>query len=167
MIPADVSVLLNHNWQEGIASSIRVAVENAIARHADGILFTTCDQPFVDSALLASLADAFKETSKSVVASFYGTPGIPAVFSKDKFSELLLLAGDKGAKRLILESDPHLIIAPLAQYDIDTEKDLETCRLTNSKENDQWQKKNALATTTTTTRKKTIFPDEVFSKEPV
>lgn len=166
MLPTDVSILLNPNWQEGIASSIRVAVENAIALQTEGILFTTCDQPFVDSALLLSLVDAFEESLKSVVASFYGTPGIPAVFSKEKFSELLLLTGDRGAKRLILESDAHFVSAPLAKYDIDTETDLKTCRLKNSKENDQWQTKNALATTTTAIRKKTIFPDEVFSKEP-
>lgn len=165
-LPDEVSISINQNWQEGIASSIRVAVEHAIACECDGILFTTCDQPFVDSNLLVSLADAFEKTSKTVIASLYGTPGIPAIFSKEKFAQLLLLTGDKGAKRLILESDAHLVAAPLAQYDIDTEADLEACIISNPEENDQWQAKNALATTTAVTSKKQTYPDEVFSKEP-
>jgi molybdenum cofactor cytidylyltransferase len=165
VLPKDVSISINQNWQEGIASSIRLAVESAISCECDGILFTTCDQPFVDSNLLISLAHEFEKTSKLVVASFYGTPGIPAIFSKEKFAELLLLNGDKGAKRIILDSDPHLIAAPQAQYDIDTEADLETCKLTDPKENSQWPTKNALAKTTVTKEKQT-FPDEAFSKEP-
>lgn len=165
LVSKDVSIQVNENWLEGIASSIRTAVEYATERGCDGILFTTCDQPFVDAELLRSLVDAFEQTSKSVVASFYGTPGIPAIFSKEKFSELLLLTGDKGAKRLIQSSAAHLVSAPLAQYDIDTESDLETCRVTYQKENVQWQTKKALAATTTPQSRR-IFPEDVFSKEP-
>jgi molybdenum cofactor cytidylyltransferase len=127
-IPNGVSFSINNNWEEGIASSIRVAVESATTCNAKALMFLACDQPFVDAALLRSLHDAFKQTQKSIVASFYGTPGIPAIFSKEKFAELLLLKGDKGAKQVILDGDAHLVNAPRAQYDIDTEADLKSCR---------------------------------------
>ncbi|MDZ4835699.1 MAG: nucleotidyltransferase family protein [Candidatus Melainabacteria bacterium] len=163
--PNYVSIIVNDDWAEGIASSIRSAVQDAIDCGSDALLFMACDQPYVDNALLRSLIEAFERTSKPVVASYYGTPGIPAIFAKEKFSELLLLTGDKGAKRLILESDAHLVPAPLAQHDVDTEADLDACRLNNQEENDRWLTKNALAVTTTLTRKNQIFPDEAFSKE--
>jgi len=123
-----VSTIVNHDWQEGIASSIRAAVNAVEATACRALVFMAIDQPFVDSVLLNSIADAFKTTGKSIVASDYGTPGIPALFARETFPRLLELKGDKGAKQLINESDAHLIEAPRAQFDIDTREDFETVR---------------------------------------
>ena len=48
---------LNPDWETGMASSVRVGVERALARRpdAENLLFLVCDQPFVSAALLRDL----------------------------------------------------------------------------------------------------------------
>ncbi len=125
---AAFNIVQNPDWSEGIAASIRAAV-TAVDGY-DAVLFMTVDQPFVDENWLKRLRDAFIESRKDVVASVYGapqSPGIPALFSKSKFSALSMLQGDRGAKQAIIDSDPLLLDTLLAKYDIDTKGDLEEC----------------------------------------
>lgn len=125
LVPSSVQIIMNSNWQEGIASSIRMAV--SANKEMDAILFMSCDQPFIDSSLLRKIYTAFQTESREVVAALYGTPespGIPALFANSKFEELLRLTGDRGAKKIIVENDAFLISAPEADFDIDTEEDL-------------------------------------------
>ena len=86
-------------------------------------------QPFVSSRLLQSICRAFLDgNGESVVAAHYGdSPGIPALFARKKFPDLLELHGDRGAKKIILESTSVHISAPEAEFDIDTEADLQRC----------------------------------------
>jgi molybdenum cofactor cytidylyltransferase len=96
----------------------------------DAILFTTIDQPFVDQEHLRRLVASFETASHKVVASRYGSPetlGIPAIFAKDLFDRLLQLRGDKGAKQIIASLTPYCVDAPMANFDIDTPRDLEEC----------------------------------------
>lgn len=129
-VPGDVVSIVNHEWRDGIASSIRKAVEAAGDGSCQALLFMTADQPFVDASLLQTLAATYQTSSNPIVASLYGTPGIPAVFSKEKFPDLLQLKGDRGAKQLIISQKAELVEAPLARFDIDTDKDLHDCRET-------------------------------------
>jgi molybdenum cofactor cytidylyltransferase len=125
-VGSTVTILRNKAPEEGIASSVRTATDAISNLDHDALMFMTIDQPFVDAELLRTLSSVFSSTRKSVVASKYGTPGIPALFAREKFPDLLSLKGDKGAKQLIVASDAHLVDAPLAKYDIDTEQDLES-----------------------------------------
>lgn len=127
LIPEGVLAVHNEEWREGISSSIRIAV-SAVSPEVDAILFTSCDQPFVHSNLLEEMMNVFAQGERSVVASLYcGSPGIPALFARNKFHDLLQLKGDRGAKKIILASEAHYIEAPEAEFDIDSEEDLARC----------------------------------------
>lgn len=114
-----VTMLENPHAEEGMSSSIRLAV-----RHARGarILFTVCDQPLIGPEHLRALL----ATDASIVATAYaGTVGVPAVFSPRFADELLALRGDTGARAVILaHRDEVIAIAcEAASIDIDTASD--------------------------------------------
>jgi|688.fasta_scaffold270815_2 molybdenum cofactor cytidylyltransferase len=118
-----LQTLFNSDWQRGLSTSIRCATEFAIDRHATHLLLLTCDQPFVNAELVTTL---LKNLSlNSVVACKYGdTTGIPAVFPKNLFEELLQLEGDRGAKSVIQKHVAGFVAFPDGVHDIDHPADL-------------------------------------------
>jgi molybdenum cofactor cytidylyltransferase len=123
-----VKILHNQNWQEGMASSIRLGITEIkkIEPKVTSLILTLCDQPFVDAALINKLIQCKSE--KGVVASAYNdTLGVPVLFDASYFDELLQLKGDEGAKKLLLKypDDIVKIDFPLGSVDIDTIEDYE------------------------------------------
>jgi molybdenum cofactor cytidylyltransferase len=121
----NAEILDNENWETGMASSIIAGIKVVISEHpeADAVILMVCDQPYVDSALLNRIIAAQKETDQPIVASEYaGTPGVPALFHKLLFSQLLGLEGDAGAKKLISQNLNLVATIPFPQghIDIDT-----------------------------------------------
>jgi molybdenum cofactor cytidylyltransferase len=85
----------NEHWKHGIGTSIRTGVQHLIDTGAsvDAIVILVCDQPFVDAALIKQLIALHAKTRKAIVASGYAdTLGVPAIFDRSCFSELLALA---------------------------------------------------------------------------
>jgi molybdenum cofactor cytidylyltransferase len=124
-------IIENKDWKAGIGTSIRTGIEYLIdnAPDADAALLLVCDQPFVDCNVLSDLVAMYCETGKPVVASVYaGTLGVPALFNRLIFPELLRLSGDSGAKAIILSN--HARVAefsfPRGNIDVDTMGDLES-----------------------------------------
>ncbi len=96
-----VHVVFNPDWEQGIASSIRCGLQALLDRtpSPDQVIFMVCDQPFVSAGLLLNLINERQKSQRSIVASSYaGTLGIPALFDKSMFPQLLDLQGDAGAK---------------------------------------------------------------------
>ncbi|MCU7550376.1 nucleotidyltransferase family protein [Chitinophagaceae bacterium LB-8] len=126
----NIHVIINTEWQEGMASSIRCGL-NAIltmAPSSDGIILMLCDQPFVTASLLNDLLKTHKETSKPVITCSYGnTFGPPTFFHKSMFSELLQLKGDTGARKIVQQYANNIVTIPFSQghIDIDTQSDYE------------------------------------------
>ena len=123
-----LSFAVNEHWQEGIASSIRCGLEYLLTKQSSiqDILLMVCDQPYINTALLDKLVTLQAETGVDIVASSYGdTKGIPAVFGKQLFPELLKLKGDTGAKKIIMRHAESLAVIdfPLGAIDIDTQED--------------------------------------------
>lgn len=126
--PGSFRVVVNEQWQGGIAGSIRVAVTEALAACPDleNLLFLLSDQPFVTTPLLSELLDLQTQTGLPIAACRYGdTLGVPAVFSNKMFPELLLLQGDNGAGRLIRQHAGEVAVLPFESgaVDVDTEED--------------------------------------------
>ena len=124
---AEVTLIDNGAWQLGIGTSIRAGV-NEIASNPEvgAVLLLTCDQPFVDAPLLDHLKAAYERTKKQVIASVYdGTVGVPALFDRSCFDELLQLGDGEGAKKLILREPARmkLVLFPGGAVDIDTPAD--------------------------------------------
>jgi molybdenum cofactor cytidylyltransferase len=120
-----VQVVFNPEWEQGIASSIRCGLEALLNRTPtpDQVIFMVCDQPFVTAELLLELINERQNTHKPIVASAYGgTLGIPALFEKSLFPQLLDLQGDTGAKKLIMEHPEEVAAVnfPEGNIDVDT-----------------------------------------------
>jgi molybdenum cofactor cytidylyltransferase len=88
-----------------------------------------CDQPKLDASIVRALIRTHEETGRPIVGSRYAeTLGIPTLFSRDCFEELLRLPDDRGAKGLIA-MDPNRVAQiefGNGEVDIDTPKDLQT-----------------------------------------
>lgn len=122
-----LGVVINSEWSEGIASSIRAGVSAVVETAADGVLLMACDQPRVTAEHLQELRRGFVECGcERIVASEYaGVVGIPAVFPRAEFAALLALKGDEGARK-ILRGGGELVAVKFAggEVDIDTSEDL-------------------------------------------
>jgi molybdenum cofactor cytidylyltransferase len=126
----DAIVAENQNWQRGIGSSIRVGVESAVNQAPDieAIVLLTCDQPFVKTDTIERLIVMREKTKKAIVASSYSeTLGVPALFDRSCFQELLTLPDDSGAKSIILSNHERVaeLLFPEGKIDIDTAADYE------------------------------------------
>lgn len=124
-------LVVNDEWEEGLASSIRMGVKTAQteAPTAEGLLLMTCDQPSVTAEHLHRLIlMSYAQSAPTAIVSRYGgTRGIPAIFPRQAIHDLLDLRGDKGARELLAKPPWPVISIPLAggEIDIDSPKDLE------------------------------------------
>ena len=133
----NVTTVYNEDWSEGIASSIRMGVEEATKLNTkmDSILFLLSDQPYVTSGLIRELINKHEEGSQLITAcSYKKNVGVPAIFPKQFFPMLRKLRGDVGAKKIILQHSQHVNEVPFKKgyIDIDTTEDYEQLQETNS-----------------------------------
>jgi molybdenum cofactor cytidylyltransferase len=121
-----VHLVFNPEWEQGIASSIRCGLQALLDRTPppDQVIFMVCDQPFVSPGLLLDLINERQKSHRSIIASSYaGTLGIPALFDKTHFPQLLDLQGDTGAKTVIqgFPGEVAFVEFKEGEFDIDTE----------------------------------------------
>jgi CTP:molybdopterin cytidylyltransferase MocA len=122
--------VINGAWEQGIASSIHTALRalSIVAPQASGALILSCDQPRLTANHLLSLLQTFAaQPAPAIVASAYaGVLGIPAVFPRQVYSDLLALRGDKGARALLMHPPCPQISLPFpgGEIDIDEPSDL-------------------------------------------
>lgn len=115
----------NDDWERGIGASIRAGVDRL--RASDALILLVCDQPKVDASLLRELIAGQEQTGQPMVATRYAsTQGVPALFTRDRFAQLLSLGDETGAKRLLLARPAEVATVdfPAAAWDIDTPADL-------------------------------------------
>ena len=124
-----INVIYNPDWQEGIASSIRIGIsEIGNDNTINNVVIMLCDQPFVSSELIDNLFLKQRETNKAIVAcSYKETIGVPVLFNRSLFAELLLLKGHDGAKHILKDhpQDIEMIPFDMGDIDIDTMEDYE------------------------------------------
>ena len=120
------SVVVNRDWPEGLASSIRLAVESAPPR-CDGLLLLLADQVAVTADDLKHLYAAWKRHPILVAAALYdGAPGLPAIFPRWTYPGLMELRGDRDPRQVIRRNIDQLVRIPMANASInlDTPEDL-------------------------------------------
>jgi len=124
--PGSAGTLINRNWQEGIASSIRLGVQR-LPGAVDGVLIVLADQPLVGTETLKRLITAWRRQPRQIIASHYGSvTGVPAIFPRWCFGDLTALRGDQGARIVIRRHADHVVRLPQpeAAVDIDYPEDL-------------------------------------------
>ncbi|UWZ83673.1 nucleotidyltransferase family protein [Occallatibacter riparius] len=118
----------NDAWAEGIASSMRAGLD-ALEPDAVGALIMPCDQPRLTSDHLSRMMHSFAD-GVIVASSYAGLRGVPAIFPRDTWSELMKLSADVGARRLL--ANPERSVVEVAfdggEVDIDAPEDLDQLR---------------------------------------
>ena len=119
-------ILLNEEWPEGMAASVRAGIA-ALGDRVDAVVLMTCDQPAVTEAHLRELMQAGSEAGSGAVGSGYaGRIGVPALIPAGLFEELCGLRGDEGARGLL--RGRRKIDLPGGEVDIDTREMLEAAQ---------------------------------------
>jgi molybdenum cofactor cytidylyltransferase len=122
-----VDRVVNENWENGMASSMQKGLKYLMENsEPDQVILMLSDQPFVDSKIPNLLIKNKLNTSSEIIAcSYNGTFGVPVLFTKKYFPELLSLTGNEGAKKLVMahQDDLHAIDFPKGAIDIDTIED--------------------------------------------
>jgi len=128
--PGSAIPVVNSDWPQGIATSIHAGLRalEKCAPQASGTLILGCDQPRLTTEHLRALLEAFSAQGSSVIAAsgYAGVGGVPAVFPRAVFADLLALRGDHGARALLTQSPcpPTLLPFPGGEVDIDLPTDL-------------------------------------------
>lgn len=122
-----VETVTNFAWKDGISTSLRKGLAKLVELDASAAVIMLSDQPLVSEKTIRSLIDKYASSGKPIVASGYDDVlGVPALFDREVFDELLELEGDTGARAVIRRSDPSriaMIDAPEAAFDVDTPED--------------------------------------------
>lgn len=123
------SIVINHQWETGMASSLTRGLETVLAANPDqtNVMVLVCDQPGLDASILRELMEAHVGKQSAITASSYsGTLGVPAIFSRPIFPELMQLTGDQGARRILQRhlEEVASVDFPGGEFDLDTPNDL-------------------------------------------
>ena len=122
----DQSCVYNENWSNGMGSSIVAGLQHllSLSKEYDGVLVMLSDQPLIDTEYLNKIIDTWGKTSATITATGYENGlGVPALFDKCHFPELLKLTKDYGARHIINDSNIKIINPQGKEMDIDTWQD--------------------------------------------
>jgi molybdenum cofactor cytidylyltransferase len=125
-----VTICVNHEWEEGLASSLREAVRAAVECGASGLLILHGDQYGVMAEDIKTLNRAWADAGGTTACrarhgDYAGPPAIlPSVF----FPRLLQVRGDEGARQVLSPSPgtppPIDVPMPAAADDLDVPEQL-------------------------------------------
>jgi molybdenum cofactor cytidylyltransferase len=124
-----IGIIDNPDWQKGMGSSIKMGLVGSylITKGFDGLIFMTSDMPFVNAEVLNKLIKtARKFPEKTIIASKYaGTLGIPVLYKKERFEDILDMKPDHGAKQFFNKYLDEIVSVDfdLGAIDLDTKED--------------------------------------------
>jgi molybdenum cofactor cytidylyltransferase len=123
------SVVINDEYREGIASSMRVGLDTLTREsRADQVLIAMGDQPELRPDVIDELLrTADKEKRPAVVPKYRYTWANPVIIDRSLWARLMSLEGDVGAQRL-LQAHPEWVkevwFEHLPPRDVDTPQDV-------------------------------------------
>jgi len=124
-----IPFILNDAYENGMSSSIQCGLTYLLS-HFPGVnmvLILLADQPKINEEHISALLHKVSTLKSLMVCTAYSaTYGVPAVFKKEYFHELLALKGEKGAKDLIekqVVNNENTVLFEDGNMDIDTPED--------------------------------------------
>lgn len=130
----DVTIVINPEWEEGLASSLRVGLD-ALTHDAqvERVVVVLGDQPRIPAGVVARLLAAQRSSGLPVVVPKYRyTWGNPVLIDRSLWPRIMTsLEGDAGARKLFQahrEWVEEVWFEDLPPRDIDTPADLEELR---------------------------------------
>jgi molybdenum cofactor cytidylyltransferase len=129
----EAGLVLNQDWAEGMASSVRAGLHalGQITLRLDAVLLTVCDQPAFNAEVVQRLVAGLQASSRGIAAARYaGRNAVPAIFRREHFFALAHLKGDQGARALLREKPEDIVAVDLPELalDLDTPEDLAAWR---------------------------------------
>lgn len=120
----EVDIVRNENWSNGMGSSIKTGVDYVCKHFTDVgyIIINVCDQPYISATIYNQLIEASSINYNTIVTSAYNDNnyGVPVLFPKSKFTELLNIDDELGAKSILKKSKDILFVSfPEGALDID------------------------------------------------
>lgn len=113
-------------WQQGMGQSISAAIAQ-LDDDVTHVLIGLGDQIAIKTENIRLLLKASKEQPDNIVSAYYANKiGVPAIFPRKYFAQLMMLSGDTGARKLLLANQEQVIpiAMPEAAIDIDSKEDL-------------------------------------------
>jgi molybdenum cofactor cytidylyltransferase len=124
-----IGIIDNPDWQKGMGSSIKMGLVGSylITKGFDGLIFMTSDMPFVNAEVINKLIKTAREfPDKTIIASKYaGTLGIPVLYKKERFEDILDMKPEHGAKQFFNKYPDEIVPVDfdLGAIDLDTKED--------------------------------------------
>ena len=124
-----IPFVFNEAYENGMSSSIQCGLTYLLSHfpQINMVLILLADQPKINTEHICSLLHKIRSSKYLMVCTAYSdTYGVPAVFRKEYFPELLALTGEKGAKNLIEKgvlNHENTVLCEDGKLDIDTPED--------------------------------------------
>jgi len=123
-----VHKVVNETWANGMGSSISAGLNYLLQEEStlDAVIILVGDQPLLNAQILLDLHQLAQTQQAPLVVSHYAnTMGVPALFTRALFPELIALEGATGAKALIQKYRDRAAILefPEGALDLDTPED--------------------------------------------
>lgn len=118
-------------WQAGVGASIRAAASWSMGLGHDALLLAVCDQPWLTHEHLDALVYAWvvSPAETSVASAYASVLGVPAVFPRSRYPELLSLEPSRGASALLRGvAGVARVSWPDGAFDVDVAGDVERLR---------------------------------------
>lgn len=125
VFPKNVQIIENLNWQKGLSSSVKLAIQSL--QKSSAILFLAVDQVLINVADLNKLLQNYLLYPDKIIAAFYSQiTGIPLIIPQLYFEQIAQLEGDVGIKQILNQYQSQIIAVdmPNAAFDVDTVQDL-------------------------------------------
>ncbi len=125
-------IVVNEQWAEGMGSSLRRGMEAVLAMEPQpaGVMLLVCDQPELTVNLLGRLRTQHGASETRITASGYADrAGVPAIFGREFFAELIAVEGDRGAREVIRRHADRVSTIPWPEGEIDLDEPDDLARL--------------------------------------
>lgn len=101
---SEATLLINSKWQQGLGSSIASAITEIDNKYSElsAVLLVLADQPFISSVHLNAMIKLhLTEKESIIITKKENYKGVPVLFPKKFFGELMSLSNDEGAKQIV------------------------------------------------------------------
>ena len=135
----ETEIVFNSRWEEGMGTSVAAGIEyiSSFYEDTEGALIVLLDQPLVPEEHYKGLLSTFIPGKAMIAASQSpsGWQGVPAVFDRYYFDDLISLDSDIGAKKIIKQhTDKVSFVTCHFLDDADTSADYESLLRSHNKE---------------------------------
>jgi molybdenum cofactor cytidylyltransferase len=132
--------VVNPVWELGMGQSLKLGLEQLMDNFPElkGVIISVIDQPFLTATHLKDIIEeSHKHPSMMIASKYKGVIGVPVLFPRILFQELLKVDDRKGARELLIKYPEQMVSIPFekGEIDIDTPEDLKY--LSNDSRQDQ------------------------------